>query len=83
MESERTMQDNYKTRMIIEYVELNSRIHKLIKAIDKIKRGDFIPDTPLEILKRQLSEMIAYRNTLKVRGYYEQVPLYEYDNIIV
>ncbi len=75
--------EDYKTRMIIEYVELNSRIHKLVKAIDKIKRGDFIPDTPLEILKRQLSEMIAYRNTLIVRGYYEQVRLYEYDNIIV
>ena len=73
--------EDYKVRMIIEYVELIDRIRKLQKAIMQIQDCEFVPNTPIEILKRQLSEMIAYKNTLVVRGYYERVNLYEYDHI--
>lgn len=73
--------EDYKVRMIIEYVELMDRIRKLQKTIMQIQDCEFVPNTPIEILKRQLSEMIAYKNTLVVRSYYERVNLYEYDHI--
>lgn len=71
------MTDGYKTRFIREYQELDERIGKLAAMIRRHKNGtlDFTPDSPIELLERQLHVMIDYRQILEDRAKNERIDL--------
>lgn len=68
---------DYRTRFIGEYHELDDRIGKLAEMIRRHKTGtlDFTPDSPIELLERQLHVMIDYRQILEDRAENEHINL--------
>ena len=73
------MTDGYKTRFIREYQELDERIGKLAAMIRRHKNGtlDFTPDSPIELLERQLHVMIDYRQILEDRAENEHINIHQ------
>ena len=71
--------EEYKKRFITEYNELEDRLTKLQRIIERFKEGtlDFTPDTPIEILEMQAHYMKQYLYCLKKRSIYEHIKLKE------
>lgn len=61
--------DDYRDRLQGEYFELLHRHNLLAKMISKYNRGtlDFTPNTPIELLRAQLSVMESYLSILDYR----------------
>jgi hypothetical protein len=66
---------DYKQRFIEEYDQLDERIQKLQRMLDRHRAGTlgFAPDCPIELLSKQLLTMIDYRNILEERAEIEHV----------
>ena len=64
-------------RLVIEYKELANRAEKLHTMLDKYDAGllDFTPQTPIGLLRAQLSVMCAYMEILEERAEIEGVDL--------
>ena len=73
------MMEEYKKRFITEYKELEDRLTKLQRIIERFKDGtlDFTPDTPIEILEMQAHYMKQYLYCLKRRCIYEHIKIEE------
>lgn len=73
--------DDYKIRMVKEYVELKERYEKLHKMIVKYDVGilDFTPNCPIDILRKQKSIMGEYLNILEIRAEIENIDLKYFD----
>lgn len=61
--------DDYRDRMLGEYLQLYIRFEKLRKMLDKEKDGtlDFTPTCPILILEKQCSIMKEYIDILEER----------------
>lgn len=70
---------NYKDRFKGEYWQTKIRYDKLHKMVVKYEANtlDFTPNTPLDILKKQLSYMGRYLYTLEIRAQLEGVELFK------
>lgn len=68
---------DYKIRFVAEYMQTKIRYNSLHKMIVKMEAGtlDFIPDTPIDVLKNQKSFMGQYLNQLEIRAEIENIPL--------
>lgn len=68
---------DYKQRFIEEYRQLDGRIQKLHRMLDRHHAGTlgFTPDCPIELLSKQLLTMIDYRNILEERAQIEHIDL--------
>ena len=68
---------DYKQRFIEEYRQLNDRIQKLRRMLDRHHAGTlgFTPDCPVTLLSKQLLAMIDYRNILEERAQIEHIEL--------
>lgn len=75
------MMDDYKIRMVKEYVELKEKYEKLHKMIVKYDAGilDFTPNCPIDILRKQKSIMGEYLNILEIRAEIENIDLKYFD----
>ena len=64
-------------RFVIEYEELANRAEKLRAILDKYDAGllEFSPQTPIGLLRAQLSIMCAYMSILEERAEIEGVDL--------
>ena len=69
--------EDYKERMVKEYVELKEKYSKLHRIIVKHDAGtlEFKLDCPIEVLKAQKNIMGQYLNTLEIRAEIEKVDL--------
>ena len=70
---------DYKDRFKGEYWQTKIRYDKLHKMVVKYEANtlDFTPNTPLDILKKQLSYMGMYLYTLELRAQLEGVELFK------
>ncbi|MDN6458064.1 MULTISPECIES: crAss001_48 related protein [Actinomycetes] len=68
---------DYKQRFIEEYRQLDERIQKLQRMLDRHHAGTlgFTPDCPIKLLSQQLLTMIDYRNILEERAEIEYINL--------
>ena len=68
---------DWQQRFVIEYEELANRAEKLHAMLDKYDAGllDFTPQTPIGVLRAQLSIMCAYMEILEERAEIEGVDL--------
>ena len=68
---------DWQQRFVIEYEELANRAEKLQAILDRYDVGelDFTPQTPIGLLRAQLSVMCAYLEILKERAEFEDVNL--------
>lgn len=68
---------DWQQRFVIEYEELAGRAKKLNNILDKYDAGvlDFQPQTPIGVLRAQLSVMCAYMAILEDRAEFEGVDL--------
>ena len=68
---------DWQQRFVIEYEELADRAEKLHAILDKYDAGvlDFKPQTPIGLLRAQLSVMCAYMSILEERAEFEGVDL--------
>lgn len=68
---------DWQQRFVIEYEELANRAEKLHAILDKYDAGllDFQPQTPIGVLRAQLSIMSAYMAILEERAEFEDVDL--------
>ena len=68
---------DWQQRFVIEYEELADRAEKLHAMLDKYDAGvlDFKPQTPIGLLRAQLSVMCAYMSILEERAEFEGVDL--------
>ena len=68
---------DWQQRFVIEYEELADRAEKLQAMLDKYDAGllDFTPQTPIGMLRAQLSIMCAYMSILEERAEIEGVDL--------
>ena len=68
---------DWQQRFVIEYEELANRAEKLHAMLDKYDAGllDFTPQTPIGMLRAQLSIMSAYMSILEERAEIEGVDL--------
>lgn len=73
---------DYKDRFLAEYWQLRIRAYKLYKMIEKYQKGelDFTPDCPIEVLRAQYRNMVAYMTILEERADIEGINLYDYGN---
>ena len=71
------LSEDYKERFVAEYYQLEIRIRKLDKFLRQFKQGelDFKPDCSIDVLERQLDNMIKYAKTLEVRAEIESIKL--------
>lgn len=69
--------DDYRIRFVAEYIQTKIRYNNLHTMIVKMEAGtlNFIPDTPIDILKNQKSFMGQYLNQLEIRAEIENIPL--------
>ena len=69
--------DDYKVRFLAEYLQTKIRYNNLHRLVIKMEAGalDFVPDTPLIILKEQKSYMGQYLYQLEIRAIIEKIPL--------
>ena len=67
----------WQQRFVIEYEELANRAEKLHAMLDKYDAGllDFTPQTPIGVLRAQLSIMSAYMSILEERAEFEGIDL--------
>ena len=67
----------WQQRFVIEYEELADRAKKLHAILDKYDAGllDFTPQTPIGVLRAQLSIMCAYMSILEERAEFEDIDL--------
>ena len=67
----------YKKRFVKEYKQLRKRTQKLYKLTVKLDADtlDFTPDSPLWVLKDQLTAMENYLHCLDLRAEYENIDL--------
>ena len=70
---------DYKDRFKGEYWQTKIRYDKLHKMVVKYEANtlDFTPNTPLDILKKQLSYMGMYLYTLELRAQLEGIELFK------
>ena len=68
---------DWQQRFVIEYEELANRAKKLQAILDKYDAGmlDFKPQTPIGLLRAQLSIMRAYMAILEERAEFEDIDL--------
>lgn len=68
---------DWQQRFVIEYEELADRAEKLQAMLDKYDAGllDFQPQTPIGVLRAQLSIMCAYMAILEERAEFEDINL--------
>ena len=68
---------DWQQRFVIEYEELADRAKKLNNILDKYDAGalDFQPQTPIGLLRAQLSVMCAYMAILEERAEFEGIDL--------
>ena len=68
---------DWQQRFLLEYEELADRAEKLSSMLDKYDAGvlDFKPQTPIGLLRAQLSVMCAYMSILEERAELEGVDL--------
>ena len=68
---------DWQQRFVIEYEELADRAEKLQAMLDKYDAGElgFQPQTPIGLLRAQLSIMCAYMEILEERAVVEGVGL--------
>ena len=68
---------DWQQRFVIEYEELADRAEKLHAFLTKYDAGvlDFTPQTPIGLLRAQLSIMCAYMSILEERAELEDVDL--------
>ncbi len=68
---------DWQQRFVIEYEELANRAEKLHTMLDKYDAGmlDFQPQTPIGLLRAQLSVMSAYMSILEERAEFEDIDL--------
>ena len=68
---------DWQQRFVIEYEELADRAKKLQAILDKYDAGllDFQPQTPIGVLRAQLSVMCAYMEILEERAEFENIDL--------
>ena len=68
---------DWQQRFVIEYEELADRAKKLQAILDKYDAGmlDFKPQTPIGLLRAQLSIMRAYMAILEERAEFEDIGL--------
>lgn len=69
--------DNYKERLIAEYMQTKIRYNNLHKMIVKLEAGtlDFKPTCPTYVLTNQKSFMDQYLKTLEIRAEIEGIKL--------
>ena len=68
---------DWQQRFLLEYEELADRAEKLHAILTKYDAGvlDFTPQTPIGLLRAQLSVMSAYMSILEERAELEDVDL--------
>ena len=68
---------DWQQRFVIEYEELADRAEKLHAILTKYDAGllDFQPQTPIGLLRAQLSIMCAYMAILEERAEFEDIDL--------
>lgn len=68
---------DWQQRFVIEYEELADRAEKLHAMLTKYDAGvlDFTPQTPIGVLRAQLSIMCAYMAILEERAEFEDIDL--------
>ena len=68
---------DWQQRFVIEYEDLANRAEKLRAILDKYDAGllEFSPQTPIGLLRAQLSIMCAYMSILEERAEIEGVDL--------
>ena len=68
---------DWQQRFVIEYEELADRAEKLHAILTKYDAGvlDFTPQTPIGVLRAQLSIMCAYMAILEERAEFEDIDL--------
>ena len=68
---------DWQQRFLYEYEELADRAEKLQAILDKYDAGllDFQPQTPIGLLRAQLSVMCAYMSILEERAEFEDIDL--------
>ena len=68
---------DWQQRFLLEYEELADRVKKLQAMLDKYDAGllDFQPQTPIGLLRAQLSVMRAYMAILEERAEFEGIDL--------
>lgn len=68
---------DWQQRFVIEYEELADRAEKLHAILTKYDAGvlDFTPQTPIGVLRAQLSVMCAYMEILEERAEFEGIDL--------
>ena len=71
--------EDYKKRLIDEYVELKKKYQKLHKMLVKYDAGflEFTPNCPIHLLRRQKAVMGEYLNVLEIRAITENIGLPE------
>lgn len=69
---------DYKERFIAEYYQVKIRCIKLTRMLVDYKRGalNFVPTTPIKMLKKQLKHMKIYMRCLSERAKIEGIDLY-------
>lgn len=69
--------EDYKERFKAEYYQLKIRREKLMDFLDRWNRGalGFEPDSPFELLDKQLRAMTAYKDMLELRAQRENIEL--------
>lgn len=68
---------DWQQRFLVEYEELADRAEKLRAILDKYdaEELDFTPQTPIGLLRAQLSVMCAYMSILEERAEFEDIDL--------
>ena len=68
---------DWQQRFVMEYEELANRAEKLQAILDKYDAGElgFQPQTPIGMLRAQLSVMSAYMSILEERAEFEDIDL--------
>ena len=68
---------DWQQRFVLEYEMLADRAKKLHAILDKYDAGmlDFMPQTPIGLLRAQLSIMCAYMAILEERAEFEDIDL--------
>ena len=61
------LSDNYKDRIAAEFAQLEIRTRKLKDYIERINRGECVPDCKMSTLYMQLAYMLAYAGALEAR----------------
>jgi hypothetical protein len=67
----------YQDRFIKEYKQLSTRIKKLKAMLYKYQNDmlDFTPNCSYELLSRQLTAMLDYKDVLIERAHIEHIPV--------